>query len=362
MNASKILTSFDNEALPLRNRLAVAPMTRISATVNGYATPSMATYYERFAQGGFGLVITEGIYTDQAFSQGYPGQPGIADETQARAWQGVTERIHAHKGLAIAQLMHAGAQSQFNRFTDITAGPSAVQPKGEKLGFYDGQGAFPVPRAMSEEDIQEAIAGFARAAQLAMDTAGFDGVEIHGANGYLVDQFLTDYTNQRNDRFGGNTRGRMTLMREVIKAVRQAVGDRPVGVRISQGKVTDFAHKWAGGEADARNIFGALQEAGVDFIHITEHRAWEPAFPGGQDSLVKLAHRYAPNTMLIANGKLHEEGRADGAISEGADVVALGQAALANPDLPHKLAHQRPLVKFDGSLLSPLANIKESEL
>lgn len=362
MKASNTLTSFDNPTFSLRNRLAVAPMTRVSATENGHATPAMARYYERFARGGFGMIITEGVYTDQAFAQGYPCQPGITDDAQARAWRVVTDRIHAYKGMAVAQLMHAGAQSQFNRFVDTPAGPSAVQPQGEKLAFYYGEGSFAVPEAMTEDDIDDAITGFARAARLAVDSAGFDGVEIHAANGYLIDQFLTDYTNRRDDRWGGDTRGRMTLMLEVIRAVREAVGDCPVGVRISQGKVTDFAHKWAGAEADAEIIFNALREAGVNFIHITEHKAWEPAFPGGQESLVRLARRYAPDTMLIANGKLHEDERADTAFDDGADAIALGQAALANPDLPHKLAHRRPLVEFDGSLLSPMANIKESEL
>lgn len=190
----------------------------------------------------------------------------------------VTGAIHAHQSMVFAQLMHAVALSQGNRFTDVSAAPSALRPKGEQMKFYYGAGSYSVPHAMTEEDIADAIAGFAQAAALASQGAGFDGIEIHGANGYLLDQFLTDYTNHRNDRWGGGLRDRMNLTLEVVRAVRLAVGTLPVGVRISQGKVNDFDHKWAEGEQAAEVIFGSLSDAAVDFIHVTEHQAWKPAF------------------------------------------------------------------------------------
>lgn len=204
MNTSskKILDTFDIGDLKLKNRLAVAPMTRVSATEHGSASEKMGQYYERFAKGGFGLVITEGVYTDQKFAQGYPFQPGITDAEQALAWRAVTRRIHDHQGVIFAQLMHAGALNQGNRFLGETAGPSAVRPKGEQMKFYYGEGQYAVPRVMTDEDIADAVEGFANAARLAVGSAGFNGVEIHGANGYLLDQFLTDYTNQRTDRWG----------------------------------------------------------------------------------------------------------------------------------------------------------------
>ncbi|MGF6094914.1 NADH:flavin oxidoreductase [Pseudomonas sp. 18175] len=358
----KILTSYDMNGLLLRNRLAVAPMTRVSASVTGLATPRMTSYYERFAKGGFGLVITEGIYTDQKFSQGYPFQPGIVDQEQALAWRDLTQRIHAHQGAVFAQIMHAGALSQGNRFTDHSAAPSAVRPKGEQMRFYYGEGQYPVPRAMSDEDIADAVSGFAQAAKRAVEEAGFDGVEIHGANGYLLDQFLTDHTNQRADRWGGNTQRRLGLTLEVIKAVRDAVGAVPVGVRISQGKVNDFTHKWANGERDAEIIFGSLSDAGVDFLHVTEFEAWRPAFANNSTSLVGLAHRYAPDATLIANGGLQISEHADFALEEGADLIALGKAALANPDFPKRLAASESFTDFDASILGPIADIKGCEL
>lgn len=358
-----ILTQYDIGGLMLRNRLAVAPMTRVSATAAGNATAQMARYYERFAQGGFGLVITEGLYTDQQYAQGYPFQPGISDAEQAQAWCAVTQRIHLHDTAVFAQLMHAGALSQGNRFVSHTAAPSAMRPKGEQMKFYYGNGPYPTPRAMNDEDIADAIEGFARAAALAVHTAGFDGVEIHGANGYLLDQFLTDYTNGRTDRWGGSVQARLGLTLEVAGAVRKVVGAKvPVGVRISQGKVNDPAHRWAGGQNAAEVIFGSLRDAGVAFIHVTEYEAWRPAFEGSSASLVQLAHRYAPGVALIANGGLDAPGRMQQAMADGADLVALGKSALANPDLAQRIAAQAPLAAFDASVLSPIANIKPSEL
>ncbi len=359
---SRILTPFDIKGLALHNRLAVAPMTRVSATETGLATRRMADYYQRFARGGFGLVITEGIYTDRQFAQGYPYQPGIVDAQQSAAWRTITDAAHVHGAKVFAQLMHAGALSQGNRFVDHSVAPAAVQPKGEQMRFYYGEGKYRVPRAMSEEDIADAVAGFAQAARRSVQESGFDGVEIHGANGYLLDQFLTDYSNQRGDRWGGDVRARIGLTLEVVKAVRDAVGEVPVGVRISQGKVNDFAHKWAGGEADAEVIFGSLTDAGADFVHVTEFEAWKPAFADSDRSLVALARRYAAGVVVIGNGGVQDGQCAEALIEEGADIVALGKVALANPDFPRRIAADEALAPFDPAILGPIADIKDDEL
>lgn len=359
---SRILTPFDIKAVPLCNRLAVAPMTRVSAMQTGLATQRMVDYYARFAQGGFGLVITEGIYTDRQFAQGYPFQPGITDAQQSQAWRLVTDAIHGHGGVVFAQLMHAGALSQGNRFVDHTVAPSAIRPKGEQMRFYYGEGQYPLPREMTEEEIADAIAGFAQAAQRSVLEAGFDGIEIHGANGYLLDQFLTDASNQRNDRWGGDVRARLGLTLEVLKAVRAALDEVPLGVRISQGKVNDFTHKWAGAEADAEVIFGSLADAGVDFIHVTEFEAWQPAFADKRSSLVALARRFAPQVAVIANGGVRDAERAEAVMEEGADVVALGKVALANPDFPLRVMRGQETLAFDGEILGPIADIKDSEV
>jgi len=347
----------------VQNRLAVAPMTRISATEDGRASETMADYYERFALGGFGAVSTEGIYTDQAFSQGYANQPGMSDEAQAEAWKPVVAGIKTHGALAIAQLMHAGALSQGNRFRHGTLGPSAIQPIGEQMAFYHGRDRYAVPDAMTEEQIADVIDGFAESAKRAITVAKFNAIEIHGANGYLLDQFLTDYTNTRVDRWGGDTPNRVRLILETLKAVRAKVGaEVPVGVRISQGKVNDYQHKWVAAERDAEIIFGSLGEAGADFIHVTEYAAWQPAFTQGGPSLMQLAKRYAPRAAILANGGLHNIAQAVAALDNGADIVTIARGALANPDLPQRLSDRRTLNEFDPAILAPIANIKRTEL
>jgi len=347
----------------VKNRLSVAPMTRITATEDGRATETMTRYYERFARGSFGTVITEGIYTDQAFSQGYVHQPGMTDEDQANAWKPVASGIKAHGALAIAQIMHAGAISQGNRFRDGTVGPSVIQPKGQQMTFYHGKDRYIVPAAMTEEQIIDAINGFAESAGRAIEIAGFDAVEIHGANGYLLDQFMTDYSNTRTDKWGGAAENRVRLTLETFKAVKAKVGARvPVGVRISQGKVNDFDHKWAGAERDAEIIFGVLADAGADFIHVTEYEAWKPAFASGGPSLMQLARRYAPKAAIFANGSLNNIEQAVAALDDGADIVTIGRGALANPDFPRRLSEHLVLRDFDPEILGPIANVKETEL
>lgn len=362
-NMQRILSTFDMKGAKIRNRLALAPMTRVSASADGSSTAAMAKYYARFARGGFGLVMTEGLYTDHAWSQGYTGQPGMADDSQARSWTATNDELHRHGALAFAQLMHAGALSQANPLYPGTIAPSPVRPQGKQMAFYHGDGPYALPAEMTAEQIALAITSFAAAAGRAVRIAGFDGIEIHAANGYLLDQFLGAHTNLRGDRWGGDVHGRLRLTLEILTMVKREVGSTvPVGVRISQGKVNDFTHKWPGGTADAEAIFGALAKAGADFIHVTEFEAWQPAFDGDQDSLIALARRHAPGVAILANGNLHDAARAREALAQGADMVAVGRGALANPDLPQRWRDGVAQHPFDGALLSPIAHIKESEL
>jgi 2,4-dienoyl-CoA reductase-like NADH-dependent reductase (Old Yellow Enzyme family) len=168
-----------------------------------------------------------------------------------------------------------------------------------------------MPLAMSEEQISDAIAGFSTSAARAIKIAGFDAIEIHGANGYLLDQFLTDYTNQRKDLWGGRTEARVCLTLAALKAVKNSVGrEVPVGVRVSQGKGNDNRHKWPGGEHDAEIIFGGLADAGADYIHVIGPDARVPASPGKKETLVHYARKFAPGAVIIANGNLHVEQQA----------------------------------------------------
>lgn len=346
--------------LTLSNRLAVAPMTRVSADEHGRATQRMVDYYRSFAEGGFGLIVTEGIHTDKAFSQGYLFQPGLTDAAQVDAWRTVVDCIHQANGRIIAQLMHAGALSQSNPHRSHTVGPSAIRPKGEQMAFYRGSGAYPVPAAMTEAEIAEAVEGFARAALFAKD-AGFDGVEVHGANGYLLDQFLTEDVNLRQDKYGGDITGRIQLTVEVVRAVRSAVGEKfVVGVRISQGKVNDFVHKWSGGEDDAAIVFGTLGRLPLNYLHTTEFEAWRPFGEAGA-SLSALAKRYSALPVL-ANGSLHDPKRAVELVVSGeADFVSLGRGALTHADWPRRVRTASPLAEFDRAVLSPIADLANAE-
>ncbi|HEY0686609.1 MAG TPA: NADH:flavin oxidoreductase [Steroidobacter sp.] len=347
-------------SVSLQNRLAVAPMTRVSATADGRATQRMAQYYASFAEGGFGLVITEGIYTDQAYSQGYLFQPGLSDAVQRDAWRPVIAAVHDRGAPMFAQLMHAGAISQGNPYRSETRGPSAVRPKGQQMSFYRGTGQYRLPIAMSEAEIAEAVNGFARAAVLARE-AGFDGVELHGANGYLLDQFLTEGVNLRDDGYGSTVEGRMRLIVETVAAVRGAVGaDFVVGVRISQGKVNDFAHKWRGGEQEAAIIFGTLSKLPIDYLHTTEFEAWRPAFGEGP-TLAALARQHVA-VPVIANGSLHDPARASDLLARGeADIVSLGRGALTHADWPRRVAAGEPIEAFDPKLLAPIADLENAD-
>jgi 2,4-dienoyl-CoA reductase-like NADH-dependent reductase (Old Yellow Enzyme family) len=345
--------------LTLPNRLAVAPMTRVSATADGVPTARMADYYAQFADGGFGLVITEGLYTDEAFAQGYLYQPGLTNAAQRDAWRLIVEGVQARGGRVIAQLMHAGALSQGNPYRSGTVGPSAVRPKGTQMTFYRGAGDYAVPAAMTQHDIDTAVAGFAQAAARARE-AGFDGVELHGANGYLLDQFLSEGINLRADRYGGGIDGRLRLLVEVVGAVRAAVGaDYVVGVRLSQAKVNDFTYRWRG-EGDAATIFRTVGGLAVDYLHVTEYEAWQPAFDTGP-SLAALAKRHGGKPVL-ANGSLHDPARAMAMVERGdADVVSLGRGALAQADWPRRVRTGTPLASFDPAMLSPLADLGNAD-
>lgn len=356
-----LFRSFGIGTMTLRNRLAVAPMTRVSATAEGIPTQRMADYYAAFAEGGFGLLITEGLYTDTAFSQGYLFQPGLTDDRQVNGWQPIVERAHAAGSRIIAQLMHAGALSQGSAHASQTRGPSAVRPKGKQMAFYRGAGDYPVPAAMTIVEIEQVICGFANAAVLAK-RAGFDGVEIHGANGYLLDQFLTEGVNIRSDRYGGPVQDRLRLIVEVLEAVRNAAGpDFVVGIRISQGKVNDFTHKWSGGEDDAIAVFGTLGKLPVDYVHTTEFEAWKPAFEEGR-SLSYLASRHSA-LPVVANGSLHDPEQAAGIIRRGeADMISLGRGALTHPDWPRRVHDGQSLHGFDPAILSPIADLENAEI
>ncbi|MBP2216945.1 2,4-dienoyl-CoA reductase-like NADH-dependent reductase (Old Yellow Enzyme family) [Arthrobacter sp. CAN_C5] len=210
--------------------------------------------------------------------------------------------------------------------------------------------------------MKEVRDGFVVAA-LHAKQAGFDGVEIHGANGYLLDQFLTEYLNQRTDNYGGSPENRVRFAAEICRAVREAVGpDMTVGIRTSQSKVSDNHHRWSGGVKEAEVIFSTLGATGIDFIHTTEYRATEPAFEGSRETLAALAKQYS-GVAVIANGMLDDPDTAVSMLAQGsADVISLGKAALANRNWPHLVRDNLGFDELDPSVFAPLANVKDWEL
>ncbi|AFQ19763.1 NADH:flavin oxidoreductase [Bacillus thuringiensis] len=363
MNTNILFDSVSINKTVLNNRVGVAPMTRISATEEGYITDKMVKYYRSFAKGGFGLIITEGTYIDDKNSQTYFYQPGIAFDEQAQEWKKVVNAVHEEGGKIFMQLQHTGPLSQGNRFTDETIAPSSVKPKGEQLKFYLGEGEFKVPKEITKEEMNDIKKSFVEAAKRAK-SVGFDGVELHGANGYLLDSFLTEYTNLRTDEYGGSTENRVRFLVEVATEVSKAVGDNfTVGMRISQSQVNDYFYKWSGKEEDAKIIFTSLGQSGLDYIHVTEFEAWQPAFDGMKESLVSLAKKYS-HLPIIANGQLEKVERATEIISNGdADIVTLGKGALANHDWVNKVAKNEDLSDFNpDEVLHPIANIKDFEI
>lgn len=356
-DVSLLFTPVDLGGLQLPNRTAVAPMTRTSATSDGLATPRMAEYYADYARGGFALIVTEGTYPSAGASQGYLDQPGIATDGQAEAWSHVVEAVHAAGAQIVLQIMDAGPIAQGNSDGVGARGPSAVQPLGEQLSIYRGNGAFAVPREMTLDDIAAVPPSFAAAAARAKE-AGFDGVEVHGANGYLLDSFLSTTSNHRTDAYGGPVGNRIRLACEVVAAIRAAVGpDYPVGIRFSQSKVNDFDYTWPGGVTDAEIVFPAVVDAGASFLHITEHDVTQNVF-GSSDTLAGLARRLGA-VPVIANGGLDDPAVAAAVVARGdADVISIGKSALANQDWVQRARHGRSLEPFDFEMLLPLAKLE----
>lgn len=340
-------------------RAVVAPMTRVSSDPGGVPNAVMRDYYEAYALGGFGLIISEGTYPDRVYAQGYRHQPGMTDDAQQGGWREVVETVHRAGSKIFQQLMHAGALSQHNDYAVEAAGPSTVQPVGEMAANYFGDGLYKTPRALSFSEIEAIKQGFAAAAMRSV-AAGFDGIEIHGANGYLLHQFFSATANQRDDDYGGPADNRARLHVEVLTAIKEAVGPNvPVGMRVSQLAVNDFGDQWAGGERDARVLFSALASAGVDYLHVNSVPATAPVF-GGAKTLAGHARDYYDGP-IIACGALHDPETADQFIVRGgADFFAMARGALADPAWPRKVAAGETPISFDPGMTQPLATIENT--
>lgn len=311
----------------LENRAFMAPMTRGRATEAHVPTPRMATYYAQRATGG--LLITEGTHVSPQ-AVGWYRAPGIWTDAMVEAWRPVPQAVHAAGGRIFLQLWHMGRVSHPD-FLDggQPVGPSAVAAKGDSH-TPSGHKPYVTPRALEADELPGVAAEFAQAARNAI-AAGFDGVEIHGANGYLIDQFIRDGSNRRTDAYGGSIEDRWRFPLEVAAAVAEAVGPQRTGIRVSPvNPYNDMSDT----DPVATYGYGAarLQELGLVYVHVMEplagHMLHNPEAPA-----VLPAIREHFRGVVIANGGYGAD-TADAAISEGqADAVAFGTPFLANPDL-----------------------------
>ncbi|WP_417689694.1 NADH:flavin oxidoreductase [Pseudidiomarina sp.] len=349
-------SSIEFAGMKLANRFALAPMTRVSAQANGRANELMVEHYKRYAEGGFALIITEGIYPDQDASQGYENQPGLADALQVESWVPVIKAVHGAGAKIIAQLMHAGAQMQYNRFDKQPLGVTDQKPVGKPLGLYGDQEAWLEPKVMDESDFERVLNGFLHGIRGAVE-AGFDGVELHGANGYLLNELLSTHFNTREDKWGGDMQRRAQFVIDVVKAAREMVADDFVlGIRLSQITITDPDYQWPEGEEGFNWLVQALAEAGIDYIHTTDNEANRPALKGGARSLAEVVRD--AGVPLVVNGGIDDSNYAKTAAHYPESLLALGKAALADPQFVNKVKEGEKPDALDFAMLQPLANVE----
>jgi 2,4-dienoyl-CoA reductase-like NADH-dependent reductase (Old Yellow Enzyme family) len=271
-NLDVLFNPYQLNALYLPNRVVMAPMTR-SMSAGGVPTAEVASYYRRRAENGVGLIITEGTGIGRPAALNEPDMPRFHGEAALAGWKRVVDEVHAAGGRIAPQLVHVG--HKLSKLTPDWTPPAPYEsPSGLSV---TGQ---PIGREMSESDVADAIDAFARAASGA-ERIGFDGIELMGAHGYLINQFFYDHLNLRNDRYGGSTlveRSRFAV--EILKAVRKAVSPGlPVIIRLSQWKPTDFSARLAETPKALEQWLGVLVEAGADAFHLSQPKFWQPAFP-----------------------------------------------------------------------------------
>jgi N-ethylmaleimide reductase len=328
--------------LELPNRVVMAPLTRNRAqgTVPGELN---ATYYAQRASAG--LIISEATQVTP-MGQGYPETPGIHSEEQIRGWKKVTDAVHEAGGRIYCQLWHVGriSHSSFHG-GKLPEAPSAIRPEGDAF-TYEGLKPYETPRALETDEIPELIAQFRRGAENAKK-AGFDGVEVHGANGYLLDQFLQSGTNQRTDRYGGSLQNRARLLLEVTEAAIDVWGAEHVGVRLSPGGTFNDMYD-ENPEETYSYVARELNRFGLAYLHIVDTaQADAPQGLGGRQPSELLRPLY--EGTLIVNGEYTRES-GEAALQEGrADLIAYGRLFLANPDLPERFAADAELNEPDPS-------------
>ncbi len=344
-----LLTPETFGAIVASNRVIMAPLTRMLAGAGDVPGPLAAEYYAQRASAGF--IITEASQICP-LGKGYPATPGIYSDEQVAGWRRVTDAVHAKGGKIVSQLWHVGRISHSSLHPDegLPVAPSAIAPKGQVYRTSWQLADYETPRALSVSEIADVIASYRHAA-LQAKAAGFDGVEVHSANGYLLDQFLQDGSNRRTDAYGGSLANRTRLVLEVVKAVIEVWGSARVGIRLSP-----YGTFNAMSDSDSLGLFTyvieQLNQLQLGYLHLIEPRATDAGASDrvyeGAPSTARLFRKLYNGKVVMAGGYQRES--AEEAITIGlADGIAFGRLFIANPDLPARLELGAPLNRYDRS-------------
>lgn len=339
---NRLLTAYQKKDFALKNHLVMAPMTR-SRAIDNIPNELMAIYYGQRA--GAGLIITEGT-APTPDGLGYPRIPGIYNEAQIAGWKNITERVHQQKSKIFLQLMHTGRIGHTDNLPngEKLAGASAMKAAGQIYTDNAGMQDHSIPVPLTKEGIQKTIEGFVKAAQNAIK-AGFDGVELHGANGYLLEQFLNPNVNDRTDEYGGSIPNRARLILEIAEKVAAAIGKEKLGIRFSPYANLGDLSPYNSEEVHETYAYLAqeLDNIGLTYIHIANN----PAIP--KKTFEAIRSNFS-NTIILCNGITPET--AEMVLANGfADIVAFGRSFLANPDLPLRIETNAPLNPIDPTTL-----------
>lgn len=369
---------FARAGLRLRNRVVMAPMTR-SLSPGGVPGPNVAAYYARRARHGVGLIITEGAWIDHPFAGNDASTPRFHGDDALEAWRRVAEAVHAEGGAIVPQLWHVGQTTKpaidtvfAERATDLFH-PDVVGPSGMIGGI--GTPMARLGRPMTQADIDAVVASYARASRAAM-ALGFDGIELHAAHGYLIDQFLWSKSNLRTDRYGGSLANRAAFGAEVVAEIRRATRpDFPIIFRFSQWKSQDYAARIAETPDELEQLLRPLADAGVDIFHASQRRFWEPAFAGSDLNLAGWAKRVTGRAAITV-GSIGLDGDFLASLTRGAagipsasrmdhlqamladgdfDLAGVGRALLADAAWVEKIRNGRADINsFEVSRLATL--------
>jgi N-ethylmaleimide reductase len=339
MKDLKLFKAYKLGSIELKNRIVMSPMTRCRA-IGNIPNELMAEYYKQ--RSGAGLIITEGT-SPSPNGLGYARIPGIYSKQQVEGWKKITSEVHHGGGKIFVQLMHTGRISHslnMPKGSQILA-PSAVKAAGQMWTDAEMMKDFPVPKEMTIDDLMQTKTEFITAAKNAMD-AGFDGVELHGANGYLLEQFLSPVSNKRKDNYGGSIENRCRFVLEVVAVVAGAIGKGNTGIRLSPYGVASDMPYYPEIDATYKYLSEQLNNQGIAYIHLVDHSAMgSPAVPM---ELKKLIRKIFIKTIILSGGYDLERAEAD-IQSELGDLVAFGRPFLNNPDLVERFKNNWALSK-----------------